>query len=222
MPGHLTHSGTPCWSSRQSDAYLSWAEGREQQVVTASSAWKMWLLCRVTNWRTCRLSWCSATKGTDGTLCPADRRAEELLVVSVCGRGQPGVGLLTEHLQQRLHEGQRVGSVEGELQLPADQQLRLQHRLPGHLAAHRVQKVQRSLVVDPLEGILCCNHVTMEAGCEKRADLRDCAGAVCWKAAGRRRPGGGTSPGAGEPESRRTSAEDPRPRLQVWAGLTTL
>lgn len=175
----------------------------------------MLLLCRVTNWRTCRLSRCSATKGTDGTLCPADRQAQQLLFVSVCGAGQRGVGLLTEHLQQRLHEGQRVGSVEGEVQLPADQQLRLQHRLPGHLAAHRVQEVHRGLVVDPLGGGLCFNRMNAKAVCKKQVDLRDCAEAVCWKAAGRRRPGGGTSAGAGEPEARRTC-------LQVWAGLTNL
>lgn len=56
------------WSSSSSGAYLRGAQGLVQQVVAASSAWKMLLLCRVTNWRTWRLSWCSATKGTDGML----------------------------------------------------------------------------------------------------------------------------------------------------------
>lgn len=56
--------------------YLRGVQGLARPVLMASSDWKMLFLCRVMNWRTWRLSWCSATKGTDGMLCPADRHSK--------------------------------------------------------------------------------------------------------------------------------------------------
>lgn len=41
-------------------------------MLAANREWKMALLCRLTNWRTCWHRRCSRSKGTDGSLCPAE------------------------------------------------------------------------------------------------------------------------------------------------------